>query len=231
MIARDRLIVALDFPTVVQARRLIDNLGDTVNFYKIGMELVYGDDGLVLARELIAQGKDVFIDLKLLDIPNTVEKSTARIASIGAKFLTVHAYPSAMEAAMQGSQGSNLKILGVTVLTSFDNRELNRSGYDYTVRDLVAQRAKQARDCGVQGIVCSAFEVSFLKNTNDSNLIFVSPGIRSQGYPMDDQKRAATVGTAIQVGVDYIVVGRPITKSPNPKLVATEIIAEIENAA
>ena len=161
MIARNRLIVALDVPTVHQAQQLIDTLGDSVNFYKIGMELVYGDDGLGLARALVAQGKDVFIDLKLLDIPNTVERATARLADIGAKFLTVHAYPHVMDAALRGVGDSTLELLAVTVLTAFDDYDLEVAGYAVGVDCLVNQRARHAQSQGLHGIVCSAADVFF----------------------------------------------------------------------
>jgi len=230
---RDRLIVALDVPTVYQAQHLIDTLGDTVNFYKIGMELVYGDDGLGLAKTLVKQGKQVFVDLKLLDIPNTVERATSRIADLGVQFLTIHSYPHVMEAAVRGAQNSNLELFGVTALTSFNSNDLTNAGYRLlSMQDFVTFRTIQAVDAGLAGIICSAGESAEVRNKIPLEFKIITPGIRPFGFALDesvvdDQQRIATVSDARLASADYIVVGRPITLSPNPKYVAQEIIREL----
>ncbi len=226
MIARERLIVALDTPTVVAAEALVARLGDSVVFYKIGMELIYGGGGLALAQRLIGSGKRVFIDLKLHDIPNTVAKATAQIAGLGATFLTVHAYPQTMQAALQGAGGSGLKLLGVSVLTSCDDSDLAEAGYGFSARALVSRRAAQAEALGMAGLVASAAEAAGLR-AEGCRLTLVCPGIRLAGETTGDQKRVATPGQAIADGADYLVVGRPISEAPDPRAAAEAVVAEI----
>jgi orotidine-5'-phosphate decarboxylase len=225
----ERLIVALDAPDTAQAERIVAELGDSVEFYKIGMELVYGG-GLALAGKLAAAGKRVFIDLKLHDIPNTVERATAQIAAMGAFFLTVHAYPQTMRAAVAGARGSGLKLLAVSVLTSCDDADLAEAGYAFGVRELVARRAEQARIAGVDGLVASASEAAMLRAAVGDSLLLVTPGIRPAGAPAGDQKRVATPAEAIADGADYLVVGRPVTEAPDPRAAARQIAAEIAAA-
>jgi orotidine-5'-phosphate decarboxylase len=225
----DRLIVALDAPDAIEAERLVGELGDSVRFYKIGMELAYGG-GLGLAPKLAAAGKKVFVDLKLHDIPNTVERATAQIARLGAYFLTVHAYPQTMRAAAAGARGSELKLLAVTVLTSCDDADLAEAGYAFGVGALVARRAAQARAAGVDGLVASAAEAAMIRAAVGDSLLLVTPGIRLAGAGLGDQKRVATPGQAIAAGADYLVVGRPVTQSPDPRAAAREIVAEIAAA-
>jgi orotidine-5'-phosphate decarboxylase len=227
--ARERLIVALDAPDSAQAERLVGELGDAVVFYKIGMELVYGG-GHYLAAKLAMAGKKVFVDLKLHDIPNTVERATAQIARLGAHFLTVHAYPQTMRAAVAGAKGSGLKLLAVSVLTSSDDADLAEAGYRYGVRELVARRAAQARDAGVDGLVASASEAAMLRQSVGAALFLVTPGIRPSGAAAGDQKRVATPAAAIADGADYLVVGRPVTQAADPRAAADRIVAEIAAA-
>ncbi len=226
MNARDRLIVALDVPTVEDARALVARLGDSVTFYKIGMELIYGGGGLALAQSLIGEGGQVFIDLKLHDIPHTVERACAQIARLGATFLTVHAYPQTMRAALAGAGGSGLRVLGVSVLTSADDADLAEAGYALGARALVSRRAAQAEAIGLAGLVASAAEVAGLR-AEGRRLTLVCPGIRPAGGEVGDQKRVATPGQAIADGADYLVVGRPITAAPDPPAAAQAIVAEM----
>jgi len=228
--ARDRLIVALDLPSTEAARGLISKLGDAVSFYKIGYQLGFSG-GLEFARELIGQGKQVFVDLKLHDIGNTVEKGVESIAKIGATFLTVHAYPQTMKAAVAGKGGSKLKILAVTVLTSYDDKELRDAGYGSPVSELVKRRAEQARDIGIDGLVCSPEEAAALRGVAGDKMVLVTPGIRPAGAAAGDQKRIMTPAKAIGAGADYLVVGRPVTEAADPKAAARSIVEEIAQAA
>ena len=226
---RDRLIVALDAPDPAEAERLVAELGDSVRFYKIGMELAYGG-GLGLAPKFAAAGKKVFVDLKLHDIPNTVERATAQIARLGAYFLTVHAYPQTMRAAAAGARGTRLKLLAVTVLTSCDDADLAEAGYALGVNALVARRAAQAQAAGLDGLVASASEAAMLRAAVGDSLLLVTPGIRPSGAAVGDQKRVATPAQAIAAGADYLVVGRPVTQASDPGAVAQQIVAEIAAA-
>ncbi|MEA2757890.1 MAG: orotidine-5-phosphate decarboxylase [Methylobacteriaceae bacterium] len=227
---RDRLIVALDLSDAGAAGEMVARLGETVSFYKIGMELIYGGDGLTLAQELIAAGKRVFIDLKLHDIPNTVERATGQIARLGATFLTVHGYPQTMRAAKAGAAGSGLKILGVTVLTSSDDADLQDAGYAYGVRDLVARRARQAREAGINGLILSPQELGGTRKVVGRDFLLVTPGIRPAGGAIADQKRIMTPGEAIARGADYLVVGRPVTEASDPEAAAAAIVGEMGGA-
>ena len=225
--ARDRLIVALDVSSVVAAEMLVDRLGDAVSFYKIGYQLAYAG-GFPFAETLIRSGKKVFLDLKMHDIGNTVAKGVESVAKLGATFLTVHAYPQTMKAAVE-ARSNGLKILGVTVLTSYDESDLKDAGYTGNVSDLVAKRAVQARDIGMDGIVFSAEEAARLRPMVGS-MSLVTPGIRPAGADVGDQKRIMTPAKAIAAGANYLVVGRPIVEAPDPKKAAQAIVAEIEAA-
>ncbi|WP_319486890.1 orotidine-5'-phosphate decarboxylase [uncultured Cohaesibacter sp.] len=226
---RDRLIVPLDVPSVDEARAIIADLGETVSFYKIGYQLGYAG-GFDLARELIAEGKDVFMDLKLLDIDNTIEKGVASISAMGAKFLTIHAYPKAMRSAVAGKGNSRLNLLGVTVLTSMDDADLVDAGYRFTATELVAKRAADARAAGMDGIVCSAQEAEAMRSIVGPDMAIVTPGIRPDGSDVGDQKRVMTPKRAIAAGADYLVVGRPILAADNRKAMAAQIIDDISAA-
>jgi orotidine-5'-phosphate decarboxylase len=227
---RDRLIVALDLPSVAAAEAMVERLGDTVDFYKIGYQLAFAG-GLPLAEMLVRAGKRVFLDMKLHDIGSTVANGVGRIADLGATFLTVHAYPQTMKAAIDAKAGSALKILAVTVLTSYDDADLAAAGYEMTVLELVAERAAQAHDMGVDGLVCSAEEAARLRDIVGRAMLLVTPGIRPAGADLGDQKRVMTPSAAIAAGADYLVVGRPIVASDDPAAAARSIVAEIAGAA
>jgi orotidine-5'-phosphate decarboxylase len=230
MVPRDRLIVALDVSSVAAAEAMVERLGDAVLFYKIGYQLAFAG-GLSFAETLIRGGKKVFVDLKLHDIGNTVAKGVESVAKLGATFLTVHAYPQTMHAAVDARKGSGLRILAVTVLTSYDDADLAAAGYDFTVPELVAERAAQARDIGVDGLVCSAEEAERLRGIASTGMVLVTPGIRPAGADKGDQKRIMTPAAAIAAGADYLVVGRPGVAAPDPKAAAEAIIKEITGAA
>jgi orotidine-5'-phosphate decarboxylase len=225
---RDRLIVALDVFSVEAAQALVAALGDTVSFYKIGYQLAFAG-GLAYAPKLIASGRQVFVDLKLHDIGNTVGQGVKSVARLGASFLTVHAYPQTMKAAVEAREG-DLRILAVTVLTSYNDADLAAAGYDFTVPELVAERAAQARDIGVDGLVCSAEEAAKVRGIVGASFALVTPGIRPAGAEAADQKRIATPAAAIAAGADYLVVGRPIIAAADPKAAAEAIVAEIAGA-
>jgi len=226
---RDRLIVALDLPSLTEAEAMVARLGDSVSFYKVGMELTYAG-GLPLVQRLVADGKKVFVDLKLHDIPNTVERAARQIAKLGASFLTVHAYPQSLKAALAGVAGSELKLLAVTVMTSYNDADLVEAGYASSVKDLVARRAMQARDIGIHGLVLSPEEVETIRSLVGPGMTLVTPGIRPAGAAIGDQKRIMTPALAIAGGADHIVVGRPVTEAADPVAVAEQIVADIASA-
>jgi orotidine-5'-phosphate decarboxylase len=226
---RDRLIVALDVSSVEAAETIVTRLGDAVSFYKIGYQLAFAG-GLALAERLAGAGKQVFIDLKLHDIGNTVAKGVESVARLGATFLTVHAYPQTMKAAADARGASNLRLLAVTVLTSYDDADLAAAGYDFTVAELVGERAGQARDIGIDGLVCSAAEAAPLRAAIGHSMTLVTPGIRPAGADSGDQKRIMTPAAAIAAGADYLVVGRPIVAASDPQAAALAIVAEIATA-
>jgi orotidine-5'-phosphate decarboxylase len=226
---RDRLIVALDLPDIAAAQAMVARLGDSVSFYKIGYQLAYAG-GLSLVRPFTEAGKKVFVDLKLHDIGNTVARGVESIATLGATFLTVHAYPQTMKAAVEAAAGSDLKILAVTVLTSYDDADLAAAGYRLGVSDLVEARARQAQELGIDGLVCSPEEAASLRKIVGDQMKLVTPGIRPAGAATGDQKRIMTPGRAIAAGADYLVVGRPVMEAVDPKAAADSIVAEIVQA-
>jgi len=228
--ARDRLIVALDLPTVEAARAMVRKLGRSAAFYKIGLELAMVG-GLELARELVREGGRVFLDMKLLDIENTVERATRSAAETGATFLTVHAQDGkTLRAAVAGKAGTGLKALGVTVLTNLDQRDLAEQGIAASPVDLVLRRARLAREAGCDGVVSSGLEAARVREAIGPGLAIVTPGIRLPGGAAGDQARVATPQTAIGDGADYIVVGRPITAAPDPRAAAEAFVRAIEEA-
>src|SRR5580765_8071832 len=226
---KDRLIVPLDLPGVAEAEAMVARLGDSVTFYKIGYQLAFAG-GLPLVRQLAGAGKKVFVDLKLHDIGNTVARGVESVAALGATFLTVHAYPQTMKAAVEARAGSDLKILAVTVLTSYDDGDLHAAGYRLSVSDLVEARAQQAQVLGVDGLVCSPEEAASLHKIVGHQMSLVTPGVRPAGAATGDQKRIMTPGRAIAAGADYLVVGRPIRESVGPKAARNAIQAEMSRA-
>jgi len=230
MTADARLIVPLDLPTTDDARALVERLGDAVSFYKIGLELL-ASDGMTLAHELKASGKQIFLDWKLHDIGATVERSARVLAQSGCDLLTVHAEPQVMAAAVKARGGSSLKILAVTVLTSLTDADLIEMGYAFGARDLVERRVRQAIECGVDGIVSSPHEASLAreiaKEAGKPDFLIVTPGVRPFWAAKNDQARAATPEAAIRAGASHLVCGRPISAANDPREAALKVVAEI----
>lgn len=226
---QERLIVGLDVPTVAEAEKVVRELGDTVSFYKIGYQLAFAG-GLDFARELAAEGKKVFLDMKLLDIDNTVAKGVENIVRMGMTMLTLHAYPKTMRAAVEAAKGSGLCLLAVTVLTSMDEQDVTDAGYAYGPRALVLRRAEQALHAGMGGIVCSAAEAEAVRRIVGPDMAVVTPGIRPAGAAHGDQKRVVTPAQAIRNGSSHLVVGRPIVGAVD-RLGAAQAIVEEMRAA
>ncbi|MBO6549320.1 MAG: orotidine-5'-phosphate decarboxylase [Rhizobiales bacterium] len=224
----NRLIVALDFPTVDEARDCVKEIGPACRFYKIGLELLFAG-GQDLVKELLHKGHQIFVDAKLLDIGATVQKSTANIALMGADFLTLHVTDQkTLKAAVEGRGDSSLKLLGVTVLTNLEQDDLIEQGIEgCTPKELVLKRAKLAFDAGLDGVVASAQEAADIRKLVGPDFLIVTPGIRPSGAEAGDQARVATPKDAIGFGADYIVVGRPITKAEDPQAAAQAIQEEI----
>lgn len=233
---RERLIVALDVPTVAEADAIVDELGDSVVFYKIGMQLQFAG-GLSLADRLIRErAKKVFLDSKLLDIENTITSAVQSIAKMGVSFLTVHGSGKTIRAAIEGRGRSDLKILAVTYLTNLDHFDLQDLGVANTssdadaVRQYVLKRAKKAVEAGADGVIASGLEAADIRAMAGNRLKIITPGIREDGAPLDDQRRVMSPYDAIKSGADYLVVGRPITKAPNRKAAADKMVREISAA-
>ena len=225
--AKDRLIFAMDVPDCDRARTLAEELGDSVTFYKIGLELMMSGGYFELLDWMLARDKKVFCDLKFFDIPATVGSAVRQLKDRGASFVTVHGNQSIMEAAAE-NKGDSLKVLGVTVLTSLDRGDLDDMGFDCDVSDLVLSRARRALEAGCDGVISSGLEVPRLREFVDSKLLVVTPGIRPvDNKPAGDQKRVVTVDTAFSNGADYIVVGRPIRDADSPRVAAEAIQATI----
>ena len=220
------VIIALDVETAAEARELMAKLGDSVDFYKVGMEL-YAGAGLELVRELTGQGKKVFLDMKFYDIGETVRRAVAQVAKLGVQFLTVHGSKVVMEAAVQGRDGADLKLLAITVLTSFDQTDLADLGYPCALSELVSLRARNAMAAGIDGLVCSPLEVASVRATAGPDAILMTPGVRSAGAATGDQKRVATPAAALQNGADYLVIGRQVTRALNPRAEVEKIFVEI----
>ncbi len=223
---RERLMVALDVPTAAEARALVETLGDSVCFYKIGLELFTSGGYFELLDWLSARDKKVFADLKFYDIPETVRRAVANLKGRGATFVTVHGHRSVMQAAVSAQSG--VKILAVTVLTSFDQSDLAEMGVSGDVRQLVLSRARGALECGCDGVISSGLEAPQIKSAFGSGLLIVTPGIRpAEGKPSDDQKRTVDVAQAFANGCDYIVVGRPVRDARDPQAAAEAIQSTI----
>jgi len=228
--AKDRLIVALDMPTLEEAQRLVARLDQTVRFYKVGLELLFAG-GLELAHALKAEGKHVFLDMKLLDIGNTVERAVANATELGVDFLTVHGHDlKTLKAAVSGRGKSRLKLLAVTVLTNLTADDLRQQGSSLSPPDLVLMRAKLAHESGFDGVIASGQEAGRIREAVGPGFLIVTPGIRLTGSATDDQERITTPERAIAAGADYIVVGRPITQADDPKGVAETFIDHIREA-
>jgi orotidine-5'-phosphate decarboxylase len=223
-----QLIVGLDVSTRARAEEIVSLLGDSVDFYKIGYQCFYGADGFALGKALLAAGKKVFFDLKLLDIDNTVEKGVAAIAETGATMLTVHAYPQCMRAAVRGAAGSGLCVLGVSVLTSMDDADVAEAGFARDTAGLVALRAQQARDAGIGGLVASPHEAEMVRTIVGPKMAVVTPGIRPAGATKGDQKRVMGPGEALAAGASHLVVARPIIDAADPAAAARAILAEMD---
>jgi len=220
------IIVALDVESATDAEALVTRIGPRVNFYKVGMEL-YAAAGMDFARDLLAERKQVFLDLKFYDIPETVSRAVARVAGTGVRFLTVHAVGSVMRAAVAGRAGSNLQLLGVTVLTSFGPEDLDDLDYQGTITDLVARRARKAMELGIDGLVASPLEAATVRAIIGPDALLVTPGVRSAGAGQGDQKRVATPAQAIRDGANYLVMGRQITRAADPAAEVDRVLFEI----
>lgn len=227
--SRDRLIFALDVPSASEADRLLDRLQGHISFVKVGLEL-YTAAGPDMVRRVRERGMRVFLDLKFLDIEETVRRATARVAAMGVDFLTVHANRKALTAAVQGREGSTLKLLAVTVLTNFDSHDLRDMGIQRTVQDLVTARALLASEVGCDGVVASGEEAEALRQKVGPRFVIVTPGVRPAGKGVDDHARATTPTQTIAAGADYLVIGRPIRDAANPVATVDEIVAEMQVA-
>lgn len=226
---REKLIVGLDVPSLDEAIKVVRDLEGVVSFYKIGYQLVFAG-GLDFARELASGGTRVFLDMKLLDIDNTVAKGVENIVGMGVSMLTLHAYPRAMRAAVEAARGSDLTLLAVTVLTSMDNDDLVEAGYGMDTRGLVLRRAEQALAAGMGGVVCAADEARAVRKAVGPDLAVVTPGIRPTGAAHGDQKRVMTPAQAIRAGASHLVVARPIVAAPDRRAAAEAILAEMAAA-
>jgi orotidine-5'-phosphate decarboxylase len=226
---RDRLIVGLDLPTLTEAEKVVRELEGAVSFFKIGYQLAFAG-GLDFGRELASGGVKVFLDMKLLDIDNTVAKGVENVAKMGVSMLTLHAYPKPMKAAVEAAKGSGLCLLAVTVLTSMDEQDLIDAGYEYDPHTLVLRRSEQALHAGMGGIVCSAGEAASVRKIVGKDLAIVTPGIRPAGSEHGDQKRVVTPADAISAGSSHLVVARPIIDAVDRKAAAQAILAEMHAA-
>jgi orotidine-5'-phosphate decarboxylase len=229
--AMDRLIVALDLEDVDAARRMVQDLEGVVNFFKIGLVLQLAPGVEAFIASLMQRGKRVFLDYKYYDVEETLRKAIARASSLGVSFLTVHGSGGLIKAAVQGRGNSDLKLFAVTVLTSMDASDIAEMGYsNHSVEELVIFRAKKALEAGCDGVIASGLEAERIKEVSGNNLLVVTPGIRPEGYPEDDQKRRTTAGAAIRAGADYLVIGRPITDETNPRKSAEKFLKEMQLA-
>lgn len=227
--ARDRLILALDVPSSAEAGRLLDHVDDQIGFVKIGLEL-YTAAGPQMVERVIDRGKQVFLDLKFLDIEETVRRATARVAAMGVDLLTVHANRKALAAAVQGRGTSSLKLLAVTVLTNFDSQDLRDMGIQHSVQELVSARALLASEVGCDGVVASGEEAGVLRPKVGPRFLIVTPGVRPAGKGVDDHARVTTPTQTIAAGADYLVIGRPIRDAADPAAAAAAILTEMQVA-
>jgi orotidine-5'-phosphate decarboxylase len=221
------IIVALDFDNVEQARTLVLRLGSAVDFYKVGLEL-YAVAGMPFVQELIGQGKQVFLDLKMYDIGETVKRAVAQVDRTEVRFLTIHAINPVMRAAIESKNRASLKLMAVTVLTSFDQQDVTDMGHPCSISELVALRARNAMEIGMDGIVCSALDVAAVRRITGPDAIIVTPGVRSATASKGDQKRVATPAEAIAAGANYIVIGREVTRASDPADQVARVIDQIK---
>jgi orotidine-5'-phosphate decarboxylase len=224
------IIVALDVESAEEARGLVRRIGLGVSFYKVGMEL-YCAAGMEFVRELQGEGKDVFLDLKFYDIPETVKRAVAQVAKTGVRFLTIHAVGAVMRAAFEGRGDSRLQLLAVTVLTSFDRGDLEEDGHRCEVSELVMRRAGQAMDARMDGVVLSPLEAAAVRALVGPDPILVTPGVRSAGVRRGDQRRVATPAEALRDGTTHVVIGRQITRAKDPAAEVARILEEIAEPA
>ena len=229
--AQERLILALDLPSVADARNMVSQLEGIVNFYKVGLALQLAPGVEDLIHGLIRDGQRVFLDYKYYDVPETLRKAVSRAAALGVSFLTIHGSSNLIKGAVEGKGASSLKLFTVTVLTSMDAGDIAEMGYTgHSVEDLVLFRARKALEAGCDGVIASGHEARQIKALCQNRLLVVTPGIRPEGYPPDDQKRTTTARDAIRAGADYLVVGRPITAAPDPRRAAQEFVTEMQLA-
>lgn len=223
---KEKIFIALDVPTVQEAEKLVETIGDVGAAYKIGYQLAFAG-GLEFAKELSKAGKSVFLDMKLHDIGNTISHAVENVAKIGVDFLTIHAYPQTIKAASQGAKGSNLKLLAVTVLTSYDDTDVRELGFHLNVKELFALRAQQAKHYGAHGLILSPEELRKARELIGNEMLLVTPGIRPAGSDKGDQKRVMTPAEAFAQGANYLVIGRPITAALNPREAMQSILATL----
>ncbi len=223
---RNPVIVALDVESAEEARKLIDRLAGSIEVFKVGMEL-YAASGMEIVRYLQSQHREVFLDLKFYDIPETVKRATAQVAKTGVKFLTIHGSSSIMRAAVEGKGASDLKLMAVTVLTSFGPEDMAELGYTGEIAELVERRARKAIECGMDGWIASPLEAKRLREVNPAATL-ITPGVRSAGAALGDQKRVATPADALKAGADYVVMGRQITRAADPAAEAARVLQEID---
>jgi orotidine-5'-phosphate decarboxylase len=229
--ARDRLIVALDSPSIEAARRMVRELEGAVNFFKVGLVLQMAPGAEAFIQDLIRNGHKVFLDYKYYDIAETMKKAVARVADLGVSFLTIHGASPVIRGAVEGRGNSTLKLFAVTVLTNMDKTDIAELGYtEQSVEELVLFRARKALEAGCDGVIASGREARAIKEIARDRLLVVTPGIRPDGYPEDDQKRTVSAGDAVAAGADYLVVGRPITGKPEPRHAAEALVAEMQQA-
>ncbi len=223
---KNPIIVALDLPAAGDARAIVKRLGPSMGIYKVGLEL-YAAAGMEFVRELIGEGKEIFLDMKFYDIGETVKRAVRQVSGAGVRFLTIHGSRPVMRAAVEGASGSALQLLAITVLTSFDRDDLNDLGYPCDPTELVKLRVRKAREAGIHGIVCSPLEVASVRQIAGPDAVLVTPGVRSAGAAMGDQKRVATPAEAIRNGADYLVIGRQITRADDPAREVNRVLDEI----
>jgi orotidine-5'-phosphate decarboxylase len=227
--SKERLIFALDVPTVTEAERFVSELEGVVEFFKVGI-ILHTSAGEGFVTRLVKKGKKVFLDLKFFDIADTVRDAVKQAAGMGVDFLTVHADRQVMTAAAEGKRGSRLKVLAVTLLTSMGASDLEDTGIKMTPEEVVLRRAKMAVECGCDGVISSGKEAALIKKETGGKLLVVTPGVRSAGGSTDGHKRFVTPASAIGSGADYLVVGRPIKNAPDPRSAAMEILEEMQQA-